>query len=231
MRNESISLMTHFLSLVRAIRGPRATIAFEWPRFCDGWNSDMLPLIQELFRLLPYRADIDGCMHHVKSSDGSPILKPWRIQCTNPNLARLLTLHCDKSHFHVPCAGKNTAKTGFIRGTWPVQSSISILHASGSIMSQLSVMKCLHVQPPSGVRLHQIPLPGSVRTYYPPASAWPFSLLSNTCTHSWVILRIVRSRERSGFPAVANMLSTLPCNIVVLRARTSQSPLRPCRLS
>ena len=49
-------------------------------------------------------------------------------------------------------------------------------------MSQLSVMRCLHVQPPSGIRLHLIPLPGSVRTYYPPASAWPYSLLSNTYT-------------------------------------------------
>ena len=135
MRNESNSLMTHFLALVRAIRGPRATIAFEWPRFCDGWNSYMLPLITKLIRLLPYRANIDGCMHHVKSSDGSPILRPWRIQCTNPNLASLLTVHCD-SHFHVPCAGADTAKT-FTRGAWPVPLSVSILHVSGSIMSQL----------------------------------------------------------------------------------------------
>ena len=47
-------------------------------------------------------------------------------------------------------------------------------------------MKCLHVQPPSGIFLHPIPLSGSVRTFCPPVGAWPSSLRPSTCTHSWV---------------------------------------------
>ena len=90
------------------------SISFEWPRYCAGWDLPLIQTIVSEFQLIP--ADVDGCSVGVSSvaSPGSKILKPWRFYCSSPDLAKLLgKRRCDKTHPHLPCAGRDTYLTGF----------------------------------------------------------------------------------------------------------------------
>ena len=59
--------------------------------------------------------NIDGCMLGLKSSHGNPIMKPWTLQSTFPELVKMFSQNCrcTKSHVHDLAAGCETANTAF----------------------------------------------------------------------------------------------------------------------
>ena len=57
---------------------------------------------------------VGSCSVGVRSSAGEPILKPWLLQSSCPQMpANFADSRCDRSHKHVPCAGKETEKSAY----------------------------------------------------------------------------------------------------------------------
>jgi len=112
-RSKSRQMLVNFVDIASQVIRSGGTISFEWPRYCAGWDLPELHDMINRFNLIP--ADIDGCMVGVVSKkDETPIKKPWRFVCSDPQLAESLGQYiCDKEHNHVPCQGGDTKQTGF----------------------------------------------------------------------------------------------------------------------
>ena len=88
-------------------------IGWEWPWNNYGWH---LKEVREFFESLEregilYTVRLDGCQVGVVSPDnGEPMLKPWRIKTTSPNMAKVLDRRCSGDHVHVECMGHSRAK-------------------------------------------------------------------------------------------------------------------------
>ena len=88
-------------------------IGWEWPWNNYGWH---LKEVREFFESLEregilYTVRLDGCQVGVVSPDnGEPMLKPWRIKTTSPNMAKVLDRRCSGDHVHVECVGHSRAK-------------------------------------------------------------------------------------------------------------------------
>eukprot|EP00974_Lingulodinium_polyedra_P048997 4709338-Lingulodinium_polyedra.AAC.1 len=71
-------MLQKFIRVVRALRGPKTKVAFEWPARCEGWRS--LPEdMQQLLALLPFCCRFDGCAYGLRTAAGRPMLKPWSV--------------------------------------------------------------------------------------------------------------------------------------------------------
>ena len=94
-------------------------IAWEWPRDCALWRSAEIQEILQEYGL--EHARFDGCSYGVKCRAGQhkglPILKPWSIVTDCPALWRRFSGKCcpgkEVHPFHAPCAGADTAASGY----------------------------------------------------------------------------------------------------------------------
>ena len=87
---------------------------FEWPRNSEGWRVHKCPEIAQIIQLCPHRCDVDGCSVGVRDSKGAPLLKPWRLQTTQPAMARVFAgKRCKRLHSHGVCRGREAYMSGF----------------------------------------------------------------------------------------------------------------------
>ena len=59
---------------------------------------------------------IDGCAVGVQSKSSDPILKPWRVAVSSQHMKQALDglrRRCQGGHGHVPCAGREAARSAF----------------------------------------------------------------------------------------------------------------------
>ena len=111
-REVSLGYVRTFARLGKAALARGGSISFEWPRHCDGWKEDAVTAMLKELKLEP--VEIDGCAVGVRSRSGDPILKPWRIAVSSPQMMQALDgLRCPGGHAHVPCAGRETARSAF----------------------------------------------------------------------------------------------------------------------
>ena len=110
-------MLKNFRKVAKVIVANGGTVSFEWPRYCLGWNLELLKEIEEEFSMK--RAAFDGCTQGVVSKSGQPILKPWLISTSSPSLFnRMNGSTCMKDHLHAPCAGSETKKRDFTQERW-----------------------------------------------------------------------------------------------------------------
>jgi len=85
--------------------------ACEWPRNASGWNTTEM---KGVHRLLPWRADFDGCTLGLESSAGEPLTKPWRIQTNMDALGGPLGLQrCQGGHAHGVTRGHDAYRSSY----------------------------------------------------------------------------------------------------------------------
>ena len=88
---------------------PKLVVAFEWPKYSDGWK--FLP--RRLTKHFPLVSEFDGCQYGLKSSFGLPIRKSWRVIHNCESLSEVLTRKCDGRHEHQQrVRGDEATKTG-----------------------------------------------------------------------------------------------------------------------
>ena len=112
---ESKHLFASFVLMANIIMGLGGDVSFEWPQGCDSWERDDVKRFFDQHQEKFYTVNFDGCSLGVKSLNGNPIKKPWRVKTTNKALAHEL-LKCKCTHSpdeHVPAAGNETARTAF----------------------------------------------------------------------------------------------------------------------
>ena len=84
--------------LCESVRANGGNIVLEWRAYNDYWKrKEVIELIRK-FEL--YDVQFDGCALGLKSRDGSPVKKPWRIVTDMPSVADALR----------PCKCTHTAK-------------------------------------------------------------------------------------------------------------------------
>ena len=81
----------------------KAEAYFEWPSKNDGWKQTQL---EELMKSLPYEAEVDGCAYDLKSSEGRPMKKTWKIRSTNSLVGTYLNRRCEGHQDHAQVRGK-----------------------------------------------------------------------------------------------------------------------------
>ena len=111
-RATSLAYVRTFERLGRATLARGGSVSFEWPRHCDGWKEETVETMLRVLKLVP--VEVDGCAVGVASEAGEPILKPWRIAVSSAQMAEALSgLRCRGDHGHVPCAGRETARSAY----------------------------------------------------------------------------------------------------------------------
>ena len=112
-------MLRKFLNVARFVLKIGGSVSFEWPRYSDGWK---LPEINQLLKICPFEAAVDGCASGVMSKvdregiceAGQPIKKPWRFVSSILQLAEALKPYrCSGKHIHATCEWYNTKQTGF----------------------------------------------------------------------------------------------------------------------
>ena len=108
-KEESRKLLRGLLFVLRdVLKCPNVFCCFEWPAYCQGWNSKQLPEILELQQLLPHSSMCDGC------SFGLKVRKRWKLHTNMLLLAEHFShFYCDKTHEHLQCRGKLAAASAF----------------------------------------------------------------------------------------------------------------------
>ena len=116
MRKRSRTRVKQYADLVKELKGefPRLFKAsYEWPRFCEGYDAAHCPEIRFIEKVLPHRADPDGCAYGVVSpKTRERIQKKWRVQATESSILRHLHRRCDGGHTHAKEWDSTTNSTG-----------------------------------------------------------------------------------------------------------------------
>ena len=109
-------LLRNFARLADINTSLGGEVAIEWPRSCAYWREKKV--IELIRRLALEDVFVDGCAvglvakHGVNA--GLPILKPWRIATSCPELRDdFRACRCPGHDTHAPCVGKDTELTGF----------------------------------------------------------------------------------------------------------------------
>jgi len=105
-------LWASFELLAQAIVDRRGDVCIEWPKGCSYWKLPKVRAFLARYQMLD--AIFHGCMFNLQSvvHAGKHILKPWRISTTSHAIYAVFNNRlCDKTHDHVPCAGRDTKQT------------------------------------------------------------------------------------------------------------------------
>ena len=86
------------------------------------------PLIGQLLKLLPLRADCDGCQYGMKAGS-LPMLKPWRSQTDCPATCRTMSRRCSGGYRH----GRGQGRACYLSGFYSLQFSRSLYQGYMSI--------------------------------------------------------------------------------------------------
>ena len=91
-RVESEEMINILYDLVRNVLDdtdvePYVHFAFEWPRWCRGWNLEVVNKLRSYFA---YTAEFDGCRFGLQDTHGDLLRKPWRVVTTLKSLAEAL---------------------------------------------------------------------------------------------------------------------------------------------
>jgi hypothetical protein len=98
------SIWVAFVSLAERVLKRGGCIAIEWPANCAYWRWECVVDFVDSHNLRTVR--FDGCALGIKSRDGNPILKPWKVATNMLSLVKTLEkFRCDGSHEHVTCRG------------------------------------------------------------------------------------------------------------------------------
>ena len=158
-----LSLLTAVVKPLPARYPSLLGVSFEWPRYCDGWDSAKCWEIATLCKFLSIRSDFDGCMYGLRhfSDSHSFLKKPWRIQSNCPELKKL-SLTCDGSHPHKPTAGASAVASGMytVKLVKTLSKLLSVPLAK-TIRTRLSQVVGPVGQPPSLLPLRRLPFPRS----------------------------------------------------------------------
>ena len=127
-----------FLKLIEPHVGKTGfEVAWEWPRYCDGWNPQLNPPIARLLKLLGHTAKVDGCAYGLMDKNNIPVKKPWRIATTSTALARGLERLCPGHSRHTAARGKLLSSTELY--TPEMTKNIVRYFVSGSVPQTLLV--------------------------------------------------------------------------------------------
>jgi len=89
-RRESLTLVNSVKKMIENSKDDEAY--FEWPSRNDGWKQKE---VQNLLEGFPFEAEIDGCAYGLKSSDGRPMKKTWKIKSTSKKVEDYLHRRCE----------------------------------------------------------------------------------------------------------------------------------------
>ena len=109
-QRKSLRMFHNFMLLAKAVEAKNGLISFEWPPSAGGWKTRA---VQKLVEWLEFYIEFHGCSVGVKATSGEKMLKPFGIATNNSHLARELEKRqCTRDHYHAPCEGKETTRSG-----------------------------------------------------------------------------------------------------------------------
>jgi hypothetical protein len=114
LSTQFVRLHRNFMKIAQYVRQhENGHVCYEWPKRCSLWRDPRIVRMIKLFKM--DMVHINGCMLGLKSAKGLPILKPWTLRSTFPELIRFFSKDClcNKSHDHDQAAGSETAKTAY----------------------------------------------------------------------------------------------------------------------
>ena len=91
-------LWSSFVTVAEAVRARGGHIAIEWPHRCDYWRDRRV--VNYLRRHPMFETNFNGCAYGLKSQNGLPICKPWKVLTTLPGLASTVSNKCNNAHVH-----------------------------------------------------------------------------------------------------------------------------------
>ena len=115
---ESRKMFKHFIRVAETVLEKGGSVSFEWPKGCTSWKR---PDVKRFFEHNKFaekfqETTFDGCMFGLRSRDGQPIKKPWRVMTTNLTLAKVFNddyRDCKGAHNHARAEGSETSRTAF----------------------------------------------------------------------------------------------------------------------
>ena len=113
-RATSKRLLANFIKVAERVLHNGGHVAFEWPKFCDGWM--LTELLQFIKKHDLYETCCDGCAFGLTDKDGKPHKKTWRIVTSSRKLAKDLGMYrCQhsKDFKHSPLEGASTGRSAF----------------------------------------------------------------------------------------------------------------------
>ena len=145
-KSQSKKLFASFADRAELVLSRGGTVTFEWPRYNDGWERED---VKTFFANHPEFVEVlfDGCAVGMKSKDGKPIRKPWKLMTTSLRIKAFFeNMKCshDPSE-HAKAAGSETARTAF----YPQEMTeliISALYLS-KVQVHAPAMPCVHPAP------------------------------------------------------------------------------------
>ena len=145
-KSQSKKLFASFADRAELVLSRGGTVTFEWPRYNDGWERED---VKAFFANHPEFVEVlfDGCAVGMKSKDGKPIRKPWKLMTTSLRIKAFFeNMKCshDPSE-HAKAAGSETARTAF----YPKEMTeliISALYLS-KVQVHAPAMPCVHPAP------------------------------------------------------------------------------------
>ena len=145
-KSQPKKLFASFADRAELVLSRGGTVTFEWPRYNDGWERED---VKAFFANHPEFVEVlfDGCAVGMKSKDGKPIRKPWKLMTTSLGIKAFFeNMKCshDPSE-HAKAAGSETARTAF----YPKEMTeliISALYLS-KVQVHAPAMPCVHPAP------------------------------------------------------------------------------------
>ncbi len=104
-RAESLAMIEGITGLLEKVK---VESYFEWPKRNDGWKKEE---VQKMIEYIPYTSEVDGCAYNLKNSEGRPLKKTWRIQCTHGRVTKYLNKTCSCREEHAQVRGKDGKAT------------------------------------------------------------------------------------------------------------------------
>lgn len=104
-------LLANFIKVAERAIQNGGHIAFEWPKFCDGWMLTELIKKHDVYETL-----CDGCAFGLTDKDGVPRKKTWRIVTSSRKLAKDFGMYrCQRSKDfkRSPLEGASTGRSAF----------------------------------------------------------------------------------------------------------------------
>jgi hypothetical protein len=103
-------MFANFMIIAKLVDGRNGFVSFEWPPSAKGWKEKP---VQRMVEWLEHYIEVHGCALGVRSTEGEYMLKPFGISTNNTILAKeLLKYQCSRDHYHAPCEGKETTRSG-----------------------------------------------------------------------------------------------------------------------
>ena len=85
LAKQFIALHKNFMKLATHISKHKdGHVCYEWPRRCSLWRDPRVLRMIKTFKMA--MVNIDGCMLGLESSKHNPIMKPWTLRSTFPEL-------------------------------------------------------------------------------------------------------------------------------------------------